>query len=318
MIISRIQAGLVALLVCALALGLVWQTSENRKIHSAIERVGSVTSPSAFELSTQLDSESRRLMAADAVLTGLLERAQEVGVSHARSSQTGGPISAKEALDAALGRGTQLIKDGKFQEALDGYLECYRELHAMRPGTSESQRLMGAIKSLGPAYPAAMTALGDLRDSAMRQLQAQPGAEGIPFEIALLNERLGEGRRTLAVFDSLAASDRRRQTVAMVARDSFVEAQRYQDAFLGKPYAYMLGLIEGGASALAKVDAQHQPVVRKSVIEGTLTNIEVLTGAGRADDAQRLTEKLLSFDNSDATRAQLKQRIERATRTPVR
>ncbi|MBC7366491.1 MAG: hypothetical protein H7343_06695 [Undibacterium sp.] len=304
--------GAIALLAFALALGLAGLTLENRKLHLAIGRLGSGTPHGAAALRAQLGQQSRRLAEGNIAVTQLLDKAQEVKVAQARSTEPRRPISAQEAVEVAMEQGARLGKEGKFQEALDGYLGCYRELHAMRPGTPESQRLMVAMKNLGRVYPGAMAALGELRDAAIRRMQTQPAAEELPFEIALLNERLGEGQRTLAVFDSLPPGDRRRQTVAMVARDSFVEARRYEDAFLGKPFAYMLGWIDAGSSELAKVDPQRQAGIRESVIEGTLTNIEVLTGAGRVDDARRLTEKLLTFDRSDSTRALLERHVARA------
>lgn len=45
-----------------------------------------------------------------------------------------------------------------------------------------------------------------------------------------------------------------------------------------------------------------------------LNNIEVLTGAGQADDARLLTEKLLARDNTEATRARLQEKVARARR----
>jgi hypothetical protein len=59
-------------------------------------------------------------------------------------------------------------------------------------------------------------------------------------------------------------------------------------------------------------DASLQAEIRKAILDATLTNIEVLTGAGKTEDARVLTEKLLAFDSSDATRASLQQHIDRA------
>ena len=55
-----------------------------------------------------------------------------------------------------------------------------------------------------------------------------------------------------------------------------------------------------------------QAALRKTSIDGTVVNIEALTGAGRLDDARMLTEKLLAFDGSDATRAAIREHVARA------
>jgi hypothetical protein len=51
---------------------------------------------------------------------------------------------------------------------------------------------------------------------------------------------------------------------------------------------------------------------RRTVIDETLTNIEVLTGAGKLEEARMLTEKIFAFDGTDATRTALKQHVDRA------
>eukprot|EP01031_Cornospumella_fuschlensis_P017768 gene17768-21735_t len=51
---------------------------------------------------------------------------------------------------------------------------------------------------------------------------------------------------------------------------------------------------------------------RNYVVKGTFSNIEVLTGAGRLDDARVLTAKLLAFEGSEATRAAIQHHVDRA------
>ena len=51
-------------------------------------------------------------------------------------------------------------------------------------------------------------------------------------------------------------------------------------------------------------------------MKDALSDIEVLTGAGKAEEAKTLTEKLLALDGSEATRTALKQHIARATQAP--
>jgi len=127
--------------------------------------------------------ESQRAAAAEPAWTSLLKAAKTTGSTReAMPPGANAAIDTDDAAKAAMTRGRQLIKEGKFQEALDGYLTCYRELQAIRPGSSGCQGLMSAIKSLGRTYPAALVSLAGLRDSAMAQWQAQPDRRELPFE----------------------------------------------------------------------------------------------------------------------------------------
>jgi hypothetical protein len=229
------------------------------------------------------------------------------------SAAAAAPVSTEEAAKVALAKAAQLIKEDKRQEALDEYVKCYRELQAVRPGSSECQRLMSAIQHLSRTYPAARIALASLRDAALAEWQAKPDRRELPFEIALLNERLGDGVRTLAVYDSLPSNDSMgRQSLAMIAFSAFVEARRYPDALRGKSSGQMLSALDAGTQQIGSVDPAHQAGMRKAMIDQALANIEVLTGAGKTEEARLLTEKLLAFDGTDATRVGLQQHVDRA------
>jgi len=63
------------------------------------------------------------------------------------------------------------------------------------------------------------------------------------------------------------------------------------------------------AASVARYDSA---IIRKSVIEQTATNIEVLAGAGKAAETGQLTKKLFAFDHSETTRKILEQHLARA------
>jgi hypothetical protein len=313
MILSKFQVGIAAAMAFVIAAGFAWEIRENGQLRSETVRQSKSETASLAGLEKQLALESQRLAAAEANVATLLKAAKAAGSTRGTVLPgANATIDTDDAAKAATTRGKQLIKEGKLQEALDGYLTCYRELQAIRPGSAGCQSLMSAIKSLGRTYPQALVSLASLRDSAMAQWQAQPGRRELPFEIALLNDRLGEGSRTLALYDSLPPDDIQRGTLVMIARSSFIEARRYADALIGKPFGQMLNLIELGSPQLANLDASLQAMGRRAIIDETVTNVEVLTGAGKFEDARMLSEKLLGFDNSDATQAALKQHVERA------
>jgi hypothetical protein len=313
MILSKFQVGVAASIVLVMAAGLVWEIRENTQLRSEAVRQSKSATASLAVLEKQATAESLRVAEAEANVATLLKSAKTASATRgAVPPGANATIDMDNAGKSATARGSQLIKEGKLQEALDEYLTCYRELQAIRPGSTGCQRLMDAIKRLGRTYPAALLALAGLRDSAMQQRQAQPSRSELPFEIALLNESLGEGSRTLALYDSLPPDDIQRRGLAMIAIGSFIEARRYTDALIGKPFGQMLSVIEMGPGLIEKEDASRQAALKKAILDATLTNLEVLTGAGKTEDARTLTEKLLAFDSSDATRASLQQHVDRA------
>lgn len=317
MTLSKLQAGLVAIAIGAIAGVLVWEMRMSAGLRAKAFRQSAAAATNASSLEKQIVVQSQRLAAAEASIATLLKSANLARQAHAASPGRNVSVDTEDAVKAAMARATQLINDGNPQEALDEYLKCYRELQAIRPGSPECQRLMTAIKNLGRTYPNALSALGALRDSAVAQWRVQPGRRELPFEIALLNERLGEGSRTLELYDSLPANDPGRQSLAMIARNSFIEARRYSDALIGKPFGQMLNMIETGLRQIGDQDASRQALFRAAVVEGTVTNIEVLTGAGKTGEARILTEKILAFDGSNLTRALIDKHVARAGQPPT-
>jgi len=314
MILSKLHVGCAAILAGAIAFGLAWEVRHGTQLRTKAGQQYTAAAGSAAALEQQVAVQSQRVVAAEATVAALLEKAKVARSARAAAVSRGAsvPVNADDAASAAMARASQLLKDGNQQEALDEYIKSYRELQAIRPGSSACQRLMGAIKSLGRTNPEALSALASLRDSAMAEREAQPDRRELLFEIALLNERLGQGSRTLALYDALPANDPNRRSLAMIANPSFIEARRYADALIGKPFGQVLTMIEAGAQHIARQDISRQALMRKGIVDVALTQIEVLTGAGKLEDARVLTEKLFVFDQSYATRAGLEQHLARA------
>jgi hypothetical protein len=312
MTISKAHAGLAVILVSAIAGGFVWQVRVHVRLRANADEQLAQAAGSTAAFERQIVTENHRLSAAAATVAALQSRLEAARVVAAAPVT----ISPADALKETVSRARELITDGKLAEALEEYVSCYRELQAVRPASGECQNLMTGIQSLGRRYPPAMTALVELRDAAVAQRQGQPDRRELVSEIALLNERLGEGHRTIALYDSLPPGDLSRQGLAMTARASFIKARRYSDALLGRSAGMMLTFLETGARQIEQRDSVQQASIRKSLIAETLTNIEVLTGAGNFDDARMLTEKLFAFDSSEPTRAQLKEHLERASPAP--
>jgi tetratricopeptide (TPR) repeat protein len=319
MLVSKSIVTLFGVVVVGTGAALAWQVRMSALLKAAA--AGDVSVAELPALEHQVATQARKLEEAETRLSALLKTAEatrarrpQPGLTDGTSSKREGPVSTDEIAQAATEKGRVLMKEGKLQEALDLYMATYREVQPLRPGSSACQRMSSEMKYLGRTFPPALTALAQLRDDAMRQLQAQPARQGeLSFEIALLNERLAQGDRTLALFDALPPGDMGRGSLAMVARDAFIQARRYPDALLGKAFGQMLVLIDSSVQLLATVnDPARQAMIRKSVIEQSATNIEVLAGAGKASEAEQLTKKLLAFDDSQTTEALVKQHLARA------
>lgn len=313
MIFSRIQIGLVVVFVGALGAGLSWQVAENSRLAEVVHQHGGVAAIAALE--KQIAVQTERATQAESRVAELLAAAKQTTVA-ARIARNAAPevVKSDDVVKAVQARGRELSKDGKDQEALDEYIKCYREMRAIRPGSSACQRMMSEMKGLGRRFPPALKALAMLRDEAMQELARPSPRREVVFEIALLNRHAGEGERTVALHDTLPIDDSQRNTLAMIAFDAFVEARRYADALRGKPFGQMLGAIEAISRELPKREPSMQAMMREGIVKDTLTHIEVLAGAGKADDARLLTEKLLAFDNTPATRTRLEQHLARAGR----
>jgi RNA polymerase sigma factor (sigma-70 family) len=317
MTVSKLQLGLAAAVVAAGSAGLAWQVRANTALRAEMTAQATAASSGTTGLKTQLAALSQRAGAAEADAASLEKALQAARAASATPAPRARTLNdAQEQANAAMARASQLVRDGKFQEALDEYLKCYRELEGKRamPG---QQGVMSAIKRLGETFPAATMALRELRDTALRRLQASPGSRELIAEIALLNERLGDGRGSMALYDTLPPGDPGRQTLGSIAHTSFVEARRYGDALVGKTFGMMVNELEMGTRSSAGLTGQSRVNHGGYVIKGTLTNIETLTGAGKLEDARVLTEKLLAYDSSEATRAAIKQHIERARQAPA-
>jgi hypothetical protein len=223
----------------------------------------------------------------------------------------------QEKLNASLAQAAKLQGEGKLQEALEEYLKCYHDLAINQDGRADQQIVMSAIQRFGKTYPAAMVALRELRDTAMTKMPDSSNRRDVINEIALLNERLGDGGASMALYDSLPLADPGRQAIGLIAHNSFVAARRYSDALVGEPFGEMINQLEMQIRFSANQAPESSAMFHDIAIKGALSDIEVLTGAGRIEDARTLTEKLLAYDGSEATRVALKLHVDRASQSVV-
>jgi hypothetical protein len=261
------------------------------------------------ELSNQLAALTERADATE-IEAAKLQKALQ-GAAVARFAPARVIVDPQQEANAAMERAGKFEREGKFSEALAEYVNLYQRLPTAR-GSVDRQLVMLRLKSLANGYPPALAALRELRDTAMEKLRGTPDSRELVTEIVLLNERLDDGAASLALFDALTPDHPGRQALSVIAHKAFVAARRYADALVGKEPGAMHNELDMGIQTMTRQSPGDALSYRTFVIGGALSNIEVLTGAGRLDDARILTEKLLGFDPSDATRAAIKEHVERA------
>ena len=224
-----------------------------------------------------------------------------------------------EMVETRYKRAGELARQGDGPGALAEFLWCFdtgmRQVASY--GGVRSSFLLNAIAELGAEYPPALTALRERRDQASARMLASPNDRGAARDFAALSRTLKEDQTTLAVFDQLPPDDPRRPTLASAAYEQLVQAQRYGDALLGKPYAQMSSLFELMIAErplpanVANPEAI-QKTQRQQLVNSTARNVEVLAGAGDLEHARMLAARLQAFDPSPATRALLQQHALRA------
>ena len=310
--VSKLQASLAAAVVLALGGAFAWKVSENRaRRETAVRQTAAAVSRVAAlrqEFATLRD-RTATVEADAAKLEGALRAAASPAPPAPRQL-----TDDRTRMTAANQRGSQLMREGNPQAALDVYLTCYRELSSR--GGVERQIMMSAIKNLGRTHPAALTALQGLRDAAVRRVMANLDDRDAISEVAQLNERLGQNADSVALHDSLPPGHPGRQALALIAGKAFLEARRYRDVLVGEPFGSMMTSFDRKADMVQRETGLGAGSFRESLVKDTLADIEALTGAGQLAEAKILTDKLRAIDDSEATQAALKRHVERATQSP--
>lgn len=312
MIVSKFQLGAVAAVVVIASVGLVWEVRESAKLRAEISQ-RAITTTDTAELRKQIAAQSQRADAA-AADAAMLRKASQAASAARPTAPAGRPalVDLQDRIKAVRTQADKLAREGRSDEALKEYLGLYRELRGNPRGVVENQLLMSALLRLGKDYPPALAALRELRDAAVDDFRARPSDRALVSEITLLNERLGEGTQSVALYDSLPPDHPGRQSIGLIAYNAFVEARRYSDAFVGKNFGGMMNDLDRGVASAARLTGQSLANQSAFFVQTTLSNIEVLTGVGQLEEARTLTEKLLAFDSSEATRAAIQRHVARA------
>ena len=203
---------------------------------------------------------------------------------------------------------------GRNDEALREYLWCFDEGAKHDPayrGVRVSFLLgfIARLARLGGSFPPALDALVERRDAAkQRILDGETGDEAARV-FARINDALGEGDATLALFDSLKDNDVLHATAARIlvreAFDLLVDAKRYGEivSYLDVPgrAAFHLGLFDDAAQREKENDANFGEAMLKAQRDALtlLTRqsvagcYEVLVGVREYEEATSIAGQLI-------------------------
>ncbi len=285
---------------------------------AATERLGNLRAQQV-NLQLRLAEAERRVEAAARDRAAVLKAVQSAAAAHAATDATKAAPITIAAVQARYRQAQVLAKGGQYEAALKEFLWCY-DVGMKQAANLNAVRLSGLVADigkLGALYPQALAALRDRRDQVEARMLASENDFDAASEFAALNRTLGDDARNMELYDQLPEGDRRRRTLASGAYDSFVAAQRYDAALEGRPYGSMSSLFEimtrerPEIAAMPNADPMRK-MMRDSVVKTTVTDIEVLAGAGDLVHAQALTARLLAYDGSESTKTLLQQHAARA------
>ncbi|MFT3829241.1 MAG: sigma-70 family RNA polymerase sigma factor [Opitutaceae bacterium] len=245
------------------------------------------------------------------------ERARAaLAVSAAAAGATDpGAVLTRESVLARYRQALALMREGQWEAGLRELLWCYdvgmvriAELSKTRDGA-----VVNLLVEFGEKYPPALAALRERRDAAERRVLAPNSSLSVVLDYAALNGALGEGDKSLVVYDTMAETDDRKIVLGRAVADELLEAKRYVEVAELYPGGMALGLLE--ASTRGKADANGAPLLTREARQACRTaakHAEALAGAGELGAARALAAKVLAVDGSPETRALLAKHLTRA------
>lgn len=230
----------------------------------------------------------------------------------------GRPLAVSRGeMEERITRAVALARDGSDAEAaLRELLWCYDAAPPQALGLTRVQFVIvaGALGRLGERHPAALAALRERLEKARRRVLGSADDMEPLAEVTAIRAALKDDGILIALYDAIPVGDERRAQVANAAFRDFAVAGRYADALLGQNFASMSGFFEVSVRNRPAAHAKAGAAAPKDSYAAatTVTNIEVLAGAGDLVHARELAARLLAVDGSESTRALLQTRLERA------
>jgi RNA polymerase sigma factor (sigma-70 family) len=260
-------------------------------------------------------------------------RAQLAALSQGQNgtrTTTRGASSSANAGDAGLDEETakdpmkrqfyaeKLMREGKYAEALEHFLWCWDNGgKSVGYGAVRTSFLVSNMKELARKYPEAREPLITRRDALEASILASQAFDPLlVHDLVGLDDSVDDPNRLLTFFDTLPSGHEGRTHLVSYATESFVKANRYLDIVNSGDPEKMVNMALYAAEVSSKLNPDENESMRASqrryIIGVGGRNIEALAGAGQTDRATAMADKLLKFDSSAETKAELIKFAERA------
>jgi hypothetical protein len=212
-----------------------------------------------------------------------------------------------------------LARQGKYEEALQKHLWFHENALKHQPaltGVRLSFALADWIK-LGEKYPKAREALVATRDKNTKAVSEGKGSFELFHDVSAINRYLGESPKTVELFKTL--HDKQPALAKRcyhVAEKDLAAQGEYKlcSSYIADPLARLNSIQERRELNLQFAkdnNPQLKTYAEKSFVEETCRLIEILVGADRKPDAEKLRERALAVRDDPAIRQAVEKAVER-------
>lgn len=202
-----------------------------------------------------------------------------------------------------------LVEKKRYAQALD------QELWAFDHGGAENSSFSGVrtsflldeIVKLGEKHPPALDALRARRDAFVAKIAGGSIDRFDATALVRLNDVLGEGRRNVAIYDSLAAEHADlRQKIAPQILEDLIKARRYADVLANavdvpQSLEHKIERFREAAEKPGTHDDLQEKLSfaqKQSILDTGCKYYEVYLGAGQKEQADAIAALISSFDPS--------------------
>jgi len=224
---------------------------------------------------------------------------------HASSADTNKTENTVESnLESLLDQAREQRDFGDYAESLESYLKFFEESRGTSYAGVRLSYVPEEMKKMGESYTPAIEALRDLRNAREELLFASRASRDDIHEWASLTEVLDGNEHIITVYDQLHFGGNNDPVVLSSVLeqnwDVFIEAGRYSELV-------SLAFRKWGDldSMVSTIHRSENPEVRNSlgdyVVQEYAQVYEVLLATENADDAQQLSETLLSHGKTGVT-----------------
>jgi hypothetical protein len=221
---------------------------------------------------------------------------------------------------AALNDARSFAQQGRYEEALQKHLWFHENALKYEPamaGVRLSYALADWVR-LGEKYPKAREALVSIRERDTTAIAEGKGSFALFHDVSAINRSLEEEPRTVELFKTLHAKDPAlAQTCYHVAERYLVAQHEYKicSSFIPDPLKRFERIEEMRALNLKLAqkndDSRLKEYAEKSFADETCRVIEILVGADRKQDAEKVRDQALAVRDDAGIRDALEKALQR-------